>query len=106
MDRALRISVTAPAGAPPSVAPDAGTDRPALGAVSAQTENSPHPRLKKGAKSWSDVVVGYGFRSRGSDITTWGSRSSFFEATAKRAAGTVPPLLPTPPKRTVQRLAI
>jgi len=90
-------------------APEADTvaTRPPLGAVSAQTENSPHPKLKKGAsgraKSWADVVVGYGFRSRGSDITTWGSRSSLVEATAKRgSAGNVPPLLPAPPNRSVQ----
>lgn len=116
MDRALRVSVAAPTDAPLGDAPEAIADRTAgtrlpLGVVSAQAKNSPRPRaLKKGAseraKSWADVVVGYGFRSGRSDITTWGSRSSLVEAPAQFAAGDGPSPLPTPPlpKRTVRRV--
>ena len=108
MDRALRVSVAAPTEAPLGDASQAIADRTAgtrlpLGAVSAQAKNLPRPRaLKKSvserAKSWADVVVGYGFRSRGSDINTWGSRTSLAEAAAQLAAGDGPPPLPTPPK--------
>ena len=111
MDRALRVSVAAPTDAPVSDAPDAARRLP-LGVVSAQSNNSPHhlKALKKSvserAKSWADVVVHRGFRSGGSDITTWGSRSSLVEAAAQLAAGDGPPPLPTPPlpKRTLRRV--